>query len=95
MREHPGMRLRQQRHVDGVAASRGMMEAHLVGEDRLAGARRALHDVDARDQQTAFENAIEPGNAGRPALSRRCSSATYVSPCCAVRDFALGCAAAA
>ena len=65
------MRFRQQRHVDRVAAGRGVVEARLIGEDRLAGAGRSLDDVDAGRQQSAVEDAIQTRDPGGPAFGRR------------------------
>src|SRR5215211_3682087 len=54
------MRLGKQRHVDGTPARRGVVEARLVRQDRLACAGWPLHDVHAPDEQPAFEDAVEP-----------------------------------
>ena len=66
MRKHPRMRFGEQRHVDRMATGRRMVEARLIGQDRLAGPRRPLDDVDTGDQESAFKDAIEPCNSSRP-----------------------------
>src|SRR5690242_12680747 len=45
-----------------------MVETGLIGQDGLAGTRRPLDDVDARLEQSPFEDAIQSLDSGRPAL---------------------------
>ncbi len=70
MQQHPRMSLRQQRDVEGSSARRGMVEAELVAEDRLARSGIALDDVDATLEEAAIEDRVEPGDAGRQQVWR-------------------------
>ena len=57
MAKHPRMRLGEQRDVDRPAALGRVVEARLVGQDRLARAGRPLDDVDPGLEQAAIEDA--------------------------------------
>ena len=70
MREHPRMRFREERHIDGMSAGRCVVEAGLIGQDRLACPGRPLDDVDTRDEESPLKDAIQTLDAGRPAFRR-------------------------
>ena len=79
VREHPGMRFREERDVDGMAPGRGVVEARLIGKDRLAGAGRSLDDVDTGNEEAPLEDAIQTFDSGGPAFRRRSLFAQFKS----------------
>ena len=68
VQQHPVVRLGQQREVHGAPLLLCLMEADLVGEDRLARAGDALDDVDARFEQTSRQDEVEARDTGGHAL---------------------------
>ena len=69
--DHARVVLCQERDEQRLAAARHVVETDLVGEDRLAGPRRALDDVHAAKHEPAPEDGIEPGDAARDAILRQ------------------------
>ena len=58
MREHPGMRFREEGYVDGMPAGGRVAEARLIGKDRFACSGRSLDDVDAGDEKASLKDAV-------------------------------------
>ena len=68
MREHPRMRFREQRHIEGTPAAGGVIEARLIGKNRLACSGRALHDINTGRQESPLEDVIQSIDSGGAAV---------------------------
>src|ERR1700677_2903094 len=65
------MRLRQQGHIEDVFSLSHLVEGNLVGEDRLAGTRNPLEDVDAAVKKAAGKDPVQARDAAGEPLKMR------------------------
>ena len=80
------MAFRQHCAVERATTAARVIKANLVGEDGLAGAGRALDDVDTARQEPAAEHQVEARHAGRrigEAAGIACVLSSCLRPSCA------------